>query len=166
MYAFLTAHDKHQVVMWSDSQDEGDWPAELVALLARRETDGADKGDRRNGEGGVTCVAEERQAGWLFGHYQVLCLDCREKHEIDEPETLRAFDTQLLGRKAVGLMLSRWGKLAPDDGWNHALSPAVDPYGSCMEKLLAFLKRHRKHRLEAAVRARGNETLSNSRRPH
>ncbi len=55
------------------------------------------------------------------------CLDCRKKYELDEPETLRAFDTQPLSREAVGLMLSHWGKLAPDDGWNHALRPAVDP---------------------------------------
>lgn len=155
MHAFLAAHDKHQVVMWSDSQDESDWPPELAALLASRAARRAERSRGQEDEEAIACVASEEQAGWFFGHYEVRCRNCRKKHEIEEPETLWVFDAQPLSRKAVDLVLSRWGKLAPDDGWNHALRPAIDPYGPCMEGLLGFLKRHRAHRLEAALKPVG-----------
>ena len=155
MHNFLTAHERHHVVMWSETQGASDLPPELVALLARREAQRAERHDMGKDDDDAACVADEQEGGWIFGHYGVRCLDCRKKHELHEPETLRAFDPQALSRKAVGLMLSRWGRLAPDDGWNHALRPAVDPYGPCMEGLLKFLRRHRAHRLEARLTAVG-----------
>jgi hypothetical protein len=156
MRDFLAAHEEHQVVMWSDTQGENDLPSALVALLARRRVRRAKqlKG-RRAQSHDIVCVTGQTDEEWVLGHYTVRCLDCRRKFALDEPETLRAFDPQPLSRKAAGLMLSRWGKLAPDDGWNHALRPAVDPYGPCMEGLLGFLKRHRAHRLEAQLRPVG-----------
>jgi hypothetical protein len=153
---FLRTHGRHEIVMWSDSQPDSTLPRALVALLARRASRRAKRQEERRGVvDNVVCVADEVETDWVFGHYSVRCLECRRKHTLEEPETLRSFDTQPLHRKAVGLMLSRWGKLAPDDGWNHALPPAIDPYGASMEGLLTFLKRHRTHSLEASVRAVG-----------
>jgi hypothetical protein len=154
MHDFLTVHQGHQVAMWGDSQDVSDWSPELVALLARREANRAEQADQGEDVDCVLSVAGQ-EPGWVFGHYQVRCFDCRKKHALEEPEALRAFDRQPLSRTDVGMMLARWGKLAPDDGWNHALRPAVDPYGPCMEGLLGFLRRHREHRLEAQHRPVG-----------
>lgn len=148
MHEFLEAHREHKVVAWSDTQEESQWPPELVVLLRRREKEGPggsdlgrDPADRAPSSGG----------GWVFGYYVARCRTCRKDYALHEPETLRAFKEQPLDPGAVRLMVSRWGRLAPDDGWNHALRPAVDPYESSMEGLLAFLKRHRHHALEAAL---------------
>lgn len=150
MRDFLSAHVRHEVVMWSEAQGEDSQPPRLAALLAsrserdiRHHTLGAGDDDD------IDCAARQPEKDWVFGHYSVRCVDCSEECVLDEPERLQAFDAQALDREGVALMLSRWGKLAPDDGWNHALRPAVDPYGPCMERLLKFLKRHRGHRLEA-----------------
>ena len=154
MYTFLAAHGSHQVVMWSDNQDEGDWPPELSVLLTRRQ---AERGRKTGPEGGIDDIvfnAGHLEAFWVFGHYGLHCA-CSRRFELDEPETLRVFEPQVLSRRAVNMMLSRWGRLAPDDGWNQALRPAVDPYERCMKRLLEFLRQHRRHCLEARVRPVG-----------
>ena len=156
MRDFLGLHERHELVMWSDTQPESDMPPALVALLARRARRRAKRHKkRREFSDNVVCVAGQFETDWIFGYYSVRCLDCRKRHTLVEPDLLRSFDTQPLSREAVGLMLSRWGKLAPDDGWNHALRPAIDPYAPSMEGLLTFLEKHRTHSLEASIRAIG-----------
>jgi hypothetical protein len=151
MQAFLAAHEGHPVVAWSEAQDESTLPPKLVALLARRER--ARRRSRRQSVDSVVCVAGQVDPDWALGHYAVRCTTCDAEHACEVLETIRRFDCLPLSRDAVDLMLKRWGKLAPDDGWNHALRPAVDPYGEFIEGLLAFLEKHRRHEIEARLRA-------------
>jgi hypothetical protein len=151
MRAFLAAHDGHPIVAWSDAQDEDSMPPKLVALLARRER--ARRSARRSRGAGVVCIAGQVDPDWAVGHYSIHCVACDAEHSCEAVETFRRFDRLVLPRDAVDMMLSRWGKLAPDDGWNHALRPVVDPYGEFIEGLLEFLKTHRRHKLEARLAA-------------
>jgi hypothetical protein len=151
MNEFLRQHESHHVVAWSNAQDEDDWPPELSRLLSEREKRDEAAGGPRDGKGDVVNVAGQAPSDWTVGRYGVHCIDCRLTHRSEHIETLRSFDCLPLAAEAVKMMLTRWGGLAPDDGWNADLPPVVDPYGEFMEGLLVFLKQHRLHRVEARL---------------
>ena len=78
--------------------------------------------------------------------FEVSCEKCNARMAAPEAELLQAAEPFSPSGEAISTFLARWER-PPDDGWNHGLMGIVDPFEPFMEDLLAFLNKHRRHKL-------------------
>lgn len=132
---FLEAHRGHRLHLSGGDDDDDVAVKDLHGTLKRHDAAKA----RR------TRSKEFRSAS-----YSVTCSKCAATVSA-EPELLQMCEAFTPTPEAVSLFIKRWGR-DPDDGWNHRLMGIADPYEPFLEDLVEFLKQHRRHKLQVALK--------------